>query len=885
MDQQFLLSTVVGDGILVIGLVYVMMAPKRQESTLEQIDDVELRTPPSTLMRTYFLVFGTMFSLFTGAIIYFRFSGDPEVGLGAVFGGPDPLVSNSLTKYGTLAAIAWVLFRKPSLRKYFIPTMVTAFTFSLVATIAYGFQGSTMLISRLGTTVTLPWFMMNHVVVDGGGILLLLGVRWLQYHVDFQIASLRPSSAECVIALNQAFREERLRPEKAWRDVLKGIDEYIVSMRGRRRGLVSFPFWLLEHVFPFVCSFRPPFSTMSRTEGRWFLRRHVLRPIYERQTALVPAMADLMYQMGDIAHGLVTFSYYGTDHAHDQIGYIRADARARLQTEVATEAPPTKTEILQYPRDHRDPIGWRPISESSRTSKILAPRLGSPLHPDSIPREVDYCIIGSGAAGGVLAYRLGKEKGGADSICVLERGGSYGPRRDFSENEMKMISMLYTEGGLQVTRSFDFTILQAECVGGTTVVNNAVCFRMPEETASEWSNFGIDTAALSSHYDSIAAEINISPVIDESVNSSAQKLFVEGVRKYNASLRSADKLSPVQKNLGNFTNCLGCGQCNIGCRYMRKLSALETYVPWAQAHGVSVIRSVGAVQCETEQRGEKKVVNAVIVRDANGSFQRIRIRKALIVSAGAIASSRFLMRSGVGGEGVGRFLSCNFAIPPLVTFENPVNAFDGVQMPLHALSDYGEAIYETSFNMPGSYAISFPLYFDPHAGMMDSYAKSVNFTALVWSDPAGSVSLKRDVLFGRAIQWDQTPNDLLRIKRALATIIRVAREAGAKRVILPTLPPVEVPMDAFVEERIKDMERVINHKKYINFITAHPQGGNMMAADTFNERVADLDFRVRGCENLFVCDASVFPRGVRVNPQWTIMALASKASGHIMSLT
>jgi choline dehydrogenase-like flavoprotein len=58
-----------------------------------------------------------------------------------------------------------------------------------------------------------------------------------------------------------------------------------------------------------------------------------------------------------------------------------------------------------------------------------------------------------------------------------------------------------------------------------------------------------------------------------------------------------------------------------------------------------------------------------------------------------------------------------------------------------------------------------------------------------------------------------------------------------------------------------------------------------MASDSFNERVVDTDFRVKDTENLYVCDASIFPRGVKVNPQWTIMAAASLASEKIISKT
>ena len=40
------------------------------------------------------------------------------------------------------------------------------------------------------------------------------------------------------------------------------------------------------------------------------------------------------------------------------------------------------------------------------------------------------------------------------------------------------------------------------------------------------------------------------------------------------------------------------------------------------------------------------------------------------------------------------------------------------------------------------------------------------------------------------------------------------------------------------------------------------------------------DFRVHGMDNLYVCDASVFPTSVGVNPQLTVMALADYAGTH-----
>jgi choline dehydrogenase-like flavoprotein len=41
--------------------------------------------------------------------------------------------------------------------------------------------------------------------------------------------------------------------------------------------------------------------------------------------------------------------------------------------------------------------------------------------------------------------------------------------------------------------------------------------------------------------------------------------------------------------------------------------------------------------------------------------------------------------------------------------------------------------------------------------------------------------------------------------------------------------------------------------------------------------VVDSGFRVHDTRNVYVCDASVFPTSIRINPQETIMAFADYA--------
>ncbi len=93
-------------------------------------------------------------------------------------------------------------------------------------------------------------------------------------------------------------------------------------------------------------------------------------------------------------------------------------------------------------------------------------------------------IIGSGAAGAVLAYRLA-ERG--REVVVLE-GGKHVDPRDFTEDERVQFSNLYADGAMQMSKDARFQVLQGKCVGGSTVVNNAVCLDIPPRTLKRWND-------------------------------------------------------------------------------------------------------------------------------------------------------------------------------------------------------------------------------------------------------------------------------------------------------------------------------------------------------------------------------------------------------------
>jgi choline dehydrogenase-like flavoprotein len=80
-----------------------------------------------------------------------------------------------------------------------------------------------------------------------------------------------------------------------------------------------------------------------------------------------------------------------------------------------------------------------------------------------------------------------------------------------------------------------------------------------------------------------------------------------------------------------------------------------------------------------------------------------------------------------------------------------------------------------------------------------------------------------------------------------------------------------------VQELKDNLRKDVKSSRDISTGTGHPQGGNVMSSDPATG-VVDEGFKVFGFDNLFVCDASVFPTSLGVNPQVTVMTLAYYAA-------
>jgi choline dehydrogenase-like flavoprotein len=439
---------------------------------------------------------------------------------------------------------------------------------------------------------------------------------------------------------------------------------------------------------------------------------------------------------------------------------------------------------------------------------------------------------------------------------------------------VEMIGKLYADGVMQQTEDFRFTVLQGSCVGGSTTVNNAVCFPTPEPVLARWNDpaqhdAGLDLGLLR------ASTRHIETFLTVQEQEPASILNPSGVRYMEAAGPHLD----AQVVRANIKDCVGSGYCNIGCRWGRKLSMLETALPWAQALPRGSVRIVA--ECEVERlvtlSGKPKRVKALRAKLSDGRTLTVKADR-FVLAAGTIASSYILQRSGAGdGLPVGKHVCFNMGAPLTADFgDETLNSYAGLQISHYGIPrDDTGFVFETWFNPPVSQALNMPGWFDDHYQNMRRYNRLMAVGVLVGTE--GNASVGKALTGGAAINYRPAARDLQTMARGLQVLGEILFAARAKRVLLNAYKYYE-----FTDRsQLADLPKICADADDITLGSVHPEGGYALSRDARRGVVDPGDFKVHGYDNLHVCDASVFPSSLTVNPQLTVMALAHYAAPRI----
>ncbi|MGZ5342690.1 MAG: FAD-dependent oxidoreductase, partial [Solirubrobacterales bacterium] len=587
-----------------------------------------------------------------------------------------PFVVNSVVKAFVVGGVMWVAGSDVRRFSSVVPVVLMATGGWVVFGAIVAIWGETGIhYSIFGHDVTAGQILWGGVAFEGALTALFAVLYRRAQKARYRLEYLSPSGFQTLSALAEVLvvgEEERITPD----EVAKNVDSYLVSFRAHRKWLIKLALGGL-HFYPLL-TLHPTLALMSAEERLAFVKQRFLVAIEERRIGrLRRRFVQAMIRLGQ---NMVYLGYYSDERTFDSVGYEPFSKRARY-------AEAMKRVELDRP---------------SVKAMVPGDVEGSEI-------EADVVIIGSGAAGAMLAYRLAES--GRD-VLILERGLHVDPK-DFSENEVEMISKLYADGALQLTRDFRFQVLQGMCVGGSTVVNNAVCFELPPDALRTWNaqelDAGLDEGELKKAFGAVTKQLRITPQPEGFLNPGAGK-FEQGIELL--------KLGEPEYGFGtvkaNIADCIGCGYCNIGCAYGKKLSMLDTVLPEGQAkfgERMQILSECHVTKVRT-RGGRAESVDC----ELGDEKRKLRVKaNTIVLSGGAVGSSYLLMKSGIGNGQVGRHLAFNMGSPMTADFDEEIRSYDGLQISHYLEPTDGRGyVYETWFNPVLSQAVTMPGWFEDH---------------------------------------------------------------------------------------------------------------------------------------------------------------------------
>lgn len=465
--------------------------------------------------------------------------------------------------------------------------------------------------------------------------------------------------------------------------------------------------------------------------------------------------------------------------------------------------------------------------------------------------SADVCVVGAGAGGAVVAAELAE--GGAE-VVVLEQG----PHHDaagFSARPPEMLAKLYRDGGQTMTLGNPPVVLPlGRGLGGTTLVNSGTCFRTPAPVLDRWARelgLELDGGALDPCFERVERSLSVAKVTPELAGGNA-----EVARRGAAALGwSHDYISR------NARGCVGSGVCAYGCPTSAKQHTGITYVPRAQAAGAEIVTGADVRRIVVEG-GRARGVEA---RLADGG--RLAVDAAIVVVATGTVNTPVLLERNELGRGSGQLghnLSLHPATAAFARMDEIVDMADGVPQSLYVDEFAADGIvFEGIAGPPAHAAMALPLTGRRHAAAMADYRRLAQFGLMVSDSSRGRVR----IVAGRPlIRYDLDDADLGRFRRGLARLRDLFEAAGAREVLLP-LPHGIEPERA----RRRDLKLMAFHPLGTARADARPTHG-----------VVDGDLALHDVEGVYVADGSVVPSSLGVNPQITIMALATRLAFHLL---
>jgi choline dehydrogenase-like flavoprotein len=471
-------------------------------------------------------------------------------------------------------------------------------------------------------------------------------------------------------------------------------------------------------------------------------------------------------------------------------------------------------------------------------------------------------VVGSGAGGATAAVTLAR---GGLRVALCEAGPWRDPEHYPSSMVGTLRDMMDDWGSTMAQGRAFWPIVQGALVGGSTVINSAICVRTPGDVLRNWqAHHGLDP--------------ELEPRLYAAQDALEEELSAEVVPQ--PSRGRSNELAMVGANGVGFEShfmtryvrgCEGAGQCLQGCRSQKKQSLNVSFVP-ELLERAGVVLSCAPVARVRLERGRAIGVEGSFREP--GTLKRgarffVRAKRAVLIAASVTHSPLVLHRSGIRPRALGHGFRAHPGAPIVGLYDEPVDMNRG------ATQGWASLAFRDSLGVKLE-TLALPL--DMLAGriagggiqLMERLADYRKLAVWVQACRAESTGKVRPGPLGNPlIRYGLDRADMERFVAGLGLVARMHFAAGA-RAVLPGI--AGMPYSLGPDELSKLEAAPLDPRAYVA-ILSHLFGGCVMGKDP-STSVCDGHGKVHGVEGLYISDASALPTTLGVNPQHTIMALS-----------
>lgn len=487
---------------------------------------------------------------------------------------------------------------------------------------------------------------------------------------------------------------------------------------------------------------------------------------------------------------------------------------------------------------------------------------GKDIHTDA-RIEADALVIGSGAGGATAAKLLAEA--GLDVVVIEE--GAHRRSEDFHGSIPHLMHELYRDGGLTpIYGKPNIAFAEGCCLGGSTTINGALCWRTPPHILRQWREQGLPAMGdddLDHIFAAIENDLSISVQDTISGNSISRRLEA-------GSEELGWAWEPVPRAQ---RDCRNSNRCPTGCPTGAKQSMLVTYLPQAAQQGARLYTNARAHALQRD--GDR--VSHVIAKVGPAGERTLTIKARDVFMACGTVQTPWLLRRNKIGAHVGKTLGIHFNCKAVADFGEDISPAPGTMMTAQVKEFADQDFYLGGSNFDPTYlAVTLAQHGrDTVAAMVRHWNRCAVYLSQVKCSGLGRIV---DSRMGRPLPlYTLTREDETAIRDSMLRLAELLFAAGASAIYLPlsgsgrldSLAKAHALLDAGFDTARLDV------------LSVHAMSACRMGADGA-AAACDGFGRLQGMRNVHLCDASILPGPTGVNPQVTIMALVYRNILHYL---